>query len=279
MNEHDETVPRARNARKSRALKRPSRWLEKRSGAASSRPTAIPGELPKRVADPVAPNDAPFDDDAADFFRVGETAPPLAMLEVDEAHEATHGGRLGGGSALAAAERRRAFSRHVLGVVVLSVVVCIAAFVRSATGAPSATGAAAALNVNARAALAAPAVTTATAPPVVAPAEAPVAAVAAVAAVPPEPWVAPDVASERSPTAARVAREEARRLLEGGAAAAASAAAIRSVELDPTDAEAWLILGAAYQLAGNGTEARNAFRSCTKLATHGGVGECRAFVP
>ena len=47
----------------------------------------------------------------------------------------------------------------------------------------------------------------------------------------------------------------------------------------PTDAEAWLVLGAAYQLAGKGTEARDAFRLSTKLATHGGVGECRAFVP
>ena len=155
----------------------------------------------------------------------------------------------------------------MLGVVVLSVVVCIAAFVRSATGAPSST------------ALAAPPVLPATAVPVIAPADPAVAAVAAVAAVTPQPAVVPDVARERSPAAARVAREEARRLLEGGAAAAATAAAIRSVELDPTDAEAWLILGAAYQLAGDGTEARNAFRSCTKLATHGGIGECRAFVP
>lgn len=47
----------------------------------------------------------------------------------------------------------------------------------------------------------------------------------------------------------------------------------------PTDAESWLVLGAAYQLAGKGTEARDAFRLSTKLATHGGVGECRAFVP
>jgi hypothetical protein len=277
VNEHDETVPRARKTRKSRALKRPSRWLEKRSGALSSRPTSIPGDLPECAPDTVAPvvpleseadaDDAIFDEDAADFFRVGESAPPLVMLEVAEDHEAATG-RPAAASALAvaAAERRRAFSRHVLGVVVLSVVVCIAAFVRSATGAPSTI------------ARAAPAAMTA-ASPVVAPVEARVALVAAVAPVTPEPAAVPDVARERSPAAARVAREEARRLLEGGAAAAATAAAIRSVELDPTDAEAWLILGAAYQLAGDGTEARNAFRSCSKLATHGGVGECRAFVP
>jgi hypothetical protein len=60
---------------------------------------------------------------------------------------------------------------------------------------------------------------------------------------------------------------------------AAIAAGAQSVELDLTDAEAWLILGAAYQLAGKGAEARSAFYGCSKLAKRGDVGECRALVP
>ncbi|MEA2752463.1 MAG: hypothetical protein QOI41_6606 [Myxococcales bacterium] len=263
----------------------------------SSRPTAIPGEGPRRAPRPDAPAvtvtpivsveaeaslaalapaaiaaEPTFDDDAADFFRVGESLPPPATVEVDDERDHVARGDVNAFDpvALAAAARRRAFSRHVLGVVALAVVVCIAAFVRSATGAPSSVSAPVAT-----------ALAKSTPPPpetVATKAEAP-AAVASAEAPAPAPTVAPDAPTEISPAAARVAREDARRLLEGGAAAAAAAAGIHSVELDPTDAEAWLILGAAYQLAGNGTEARNAFRSCSKLAKRGNVGECRAFVP
>ncbi len=52
----------------------------------------------------------------------------------------------------------------------------------------------------------------------------------------------------------------------------------RSVALDPTDAEAWLLLGAAYQSLGNGAEARRAFSSCLKEGKKGPVGECRAMM-
>jgi Flp pilus assembly protein TadD len=76
---------------------------------------------------------------------------------------------------------------------------------------------------------------------------------------------------------ARTAREDARRALDRGAVAAAITAATSSVELDPTDGDAWLILGAAYQVAGKSAEARNAFASCCKLAKRGDVSECRAF--
>ncbi|MDB4996537.1 MAG: hypothetical protein JWM74_3969 [Myxococcaceae bacterium] len=272
----------------------------------SSRPTAIPGEGPKRAPRPDAPAvtvtpivsveaetpfaalapdaiaaEPTFDDDAADFFRVGESLPPPATVEVDDERddERDHAARgdvsASDRVALAAAARRRAFSRHVLGVVALAVVVCIAAFVRSATGAPSSVSTPVATAI-AKSTSPAPetVVAKAEAPAAVASAEAPAPAAPAAA-----PTVAPDAPAEISPAAARVAREDARRLLEGGSAAAAAAAGVRSVDLDPTDAEAWLILGAAYQLAGKGTEARNAFRSCSKLAKRGNVGECRAFVP
>jgi hypothetical protein len=278
VNEHDESAPRARNTRKSRALKRPSRWLEKRISAASSRPTAIPGESPLRMARPalepvrsLEPEPAAsFDDHAADFFREGETPSSTATVELDvEAVDEDRAGERGLDRVrLAAAARRRAFSRHVMGVVAFSVALCIAAFVRSATGgSPSA---------------AAP---SPTAPPVVAAADLPRVApfqipAAEVAATPaPTPPVAPAAVAEVAPIPARASREEARHALDRGAAEAAIAAGLHSVELDPTDADAWLILGAAYQLAGKGPEARSAFYSCSKLAKRGDVRECRALVP
>ena len=50
----------------------------------------------------------------------------------------------------------------------------------------------------------------------------------------------------------------------------------QSVKLDPTDAEAWLILGAAYQMKGDHKEARRCFASCIKEGKRGPKGECMA---
>jgi cytochrome c-type biogenesis protein CcmH/NrfG len=61
-------------------------------------------------------------------------------------------------------------------------------------------------------------------------------------------------------------------------AADAIAAGERSVALDPTDGEAWLILGAAYQDRGNMADARRAYMACTKEGTRGPIGECRAML-
>lgn len=62
-----------------------------------------------------------------------------------------------------------------------------------------------------------------------------------------------------------------------------SASAARAVELakkatarDPSNAEAWLTLGAAYQSLGNKGRALGAYRSCAKQATGSRVSECRA---
>ena len=218
------------------------------------------------VADEPTQPEASFDDHAADFFREGETAPAMATLELDEQADAQ-------GQADARL-RRRAFSGHVMGVVALSVAVCIAAFVRSATGASAAAAATTITTATTTA--------TTTAAAAVAVAELP-----RVAPLPTQPPAAPSAAPEAAvapeaalaPVAARAAREDARRALDRGAAAAAITAGTQSVELDPTDADAWLILGAAYQLAGKGAEARSAFYSCSKLAKRGDVGECRALVP
>jgi cytochrome c-type biogenesis protein CcmH/NrfG len=47
------------------------------------------------------------------------------------------------------------------------------------------------------------------------------------------------------------------------------------VDLDPTDAEAWLILGSAQQDSGHWKEGREAYTECTKQAKVGPIGECR----
>ncbi len=80
------------------------------------------------------------------------------------------------------------------------------------------------------------------------------------------------------PKAAASAKVEARGLLERGKATLAIEAGERSVALDPSDGEAWLILGAAYQEKGNQKDARRAFQSCSKLGKRGPMAECRAML-
>jgi len=77
---------------------------------------------------------------------------------------------------------------------------------------------------------------------------------------------------------ARTAAQEkaaAQAALEAGNAGGAIAAGQKSVALDPTDAEAWLILGGAYQMQNRNGEAKAAFQSCVQQAKRGPVGECK----
>ncbi len=75
---------------------------------------------------------------------------------------------------------------------------------------------------------------------------------------------------------------EAKRLsqaaLEEGRAAQAIEAGERAIALDPTDAESWLILGAAYDQRGTHADAKQCFVNCVRLATHGPRGECAALL-
>jgi CheY-like chemotaxis protein len=50
----------------------------------------------------------------------------------------------------------------------------------------------------------------------------------------------------------------------------------KATKRDPSNAEAWLTLGAAYQNLGNKAQAQNAYRSCAKQASGPRVAECRA---
>ena len=89
---------------------------------------------------------------------------------------------------------------------------------------------------------------------------------------------APSAGSAMPPATAVQERELARRSLERGKVRDAVAAAERATVADPSDAEAWLILGSANQELGHAAAARAAFRSCIKVAKHGPLRECRAML-
>jgi hypothetical protein len=80
--------------------------------------------------------------------------------------------------------------------------------------------------------------------------------------------------AEAAQDAKRIAQSE----LEKGHSKAAIAAGERSVALDPTDAEAWLILGAGYDQRAAYADARRCFKECVRTATHGPRGECAALL-
>lgn len=210
-------------------------------------------------------------------------------------------------------QRRARFAKYVRWAVGGAAVVCLAALARTAVTPAVATKAAAshalaaptAVETTPAAKAATPAVVVEPAKPVeVAPAVTPEPAAPAAAAVaePAEAKVeAPkvDVPKAEEPKAdapktegadatkpavatsdktALQEKNDARRLLERGKAADAIAAGERSVALDPTDGEAWLLLGAAYQEKGKNADARRAFTSCVKEGKRGPMGECRAML-
>ncbi|HWL85959.1 MAG TPA: response regulator [Polyangiaceae bacterium] len=72
--------------------------------------------------------------------------------------------------------------------------------------------------------------------------------------------------------------QQAQRLLERGDAAGAADLARRAVNADPTNAEAWLTLGAAYEAQGSRALAHGAYKSCVDKAEGPRVSECRALI-
>jgi hypothetical protein len=89
-----------------------------------------------------------------------------------------------------------------------------------------------------------------------------------------EPPAPPDV----SPRAAADAKRDSQRALDRGKVSDAIEAGEESVALDPTDADAWLILGAAYQEKGRYADARRCFETCAEQARRGSRWECRALL-
>jgi DNA-binding response OmpR family regulator len=72
--------------------------------------------------------------------------------------------------------------------------------------------------------------------------------------------------------------KQAQRLLERGATARAIEVARKATAADPTNAEAWLTLGAAYDAAGNRPQARLAYKNCVDNGRGARVGECKALL-
>jgi type IV secretory pathway VirB10-like protein len=78
------------------------------------------------------------------------------------------------------------------------------------------------------------------------------------------------------PAGATKEREASRFALERGDLGTAVAAGERSVALDPSDGEAWLVLGAAYQARGELAQAKRCYRACVEQGSRGPKAECRA---
>ena len=113
-------------------------------------------------------------------------------------------------------------------------------------------------------------------PPRPAPAAPPPPEPALVAPAPePKPEPAPPPAAPAEDDA-RLAKRQALRAFERGDVATALTAGERATTLDPSDAEAWLVLGAAQQRRGQDTLARRTFRECVKQARRGPRDECVA---
>jgi tetratricopeptide (TPR) repeat protein len=157
-------------------------------------------------------------------------------------------------------ERRERLATLVKGAVAVSGFLCLAALTRVGLlhHAESSAHAAAAQVVSS-----APAAKVTVAPPVAV-----------------DPPAAP--AAEEAPAAplksASEEREDARKALELGKPQDAIDAAQRSITVDPTDAEAWLILGAAQLDLGHRAEAHDAFVQCSKQAKTGNTYECGAML-
>ena len=244
------------------------------------------------------------------FFSEGEVVAARASQEEHEQEWADVVARESRKSLPEVVERRARLSKYVRWAVGGAAVLCLAALGRTlvAPSTQASTQASSSLHaVNVLAAPLAAPVAPSVAPNVApAPAARPAAEPAVTTAPPatPEPAAArtPEPAAEPAPAAVAVpvidipkaapaeapaavdkasAREEknaSRRALERGKVTDAIAAGERSVALDPTDGEAWLLLGAAYQDKGNLGEARRAYTACTKEGTRGPIGECRAML-
>jgi hypothetical protein len=192
---------------------------------------------------PMGDLDTRFFEMASDPLESADGAPPRPLRQLQGAD----------------AQRRERFVRVVAGAVALSAVLCGAALVKTAVVGTESGGeqraAAPAAPAHAFAAAAA-----------VAPGVAPVAPLAPVAATP---------VAESGPPSALEERGASRDALEHRRIALSIEAGERSVALDPTDAEAWLVLGAAYQERGQLSEASRCYKACLARATWGPRAECR----
>jgi hypothetical protein len=90
-----------------------------------------------------------------------------------------------------------------------------------------------------------------------------------------EPDKKPDEMPAEKPKNAWQEKQAAKAALERGANGVAIAAGERSVALDPSDGEAWLVLGGAYQAMGNNGQAKRCYNACVSQGKKGPIGDCR----
>jgi hypothetical protein len=88
----------------------------------------------------------------------------------------------------------------------------------------------------------------------------------------PAPEPRPAVATTGNPT------HDAQRALESGQTDSAIQLAKQATAGDPSNTEAWLILGAAYEASGRPGLARTAYKSCVDRGSGDRVAECRALL-
>jgi len=188
----------------------------------------------------------------------------------------------------AAKERRARFAKYVVGAMGVSLVLCVAAVVETSLPATP-------TEPVASVAFAGPAPTPLAHAAPLAPVASPLEHAETPATPPPVPVVANVVVEPQPSSSANAAipsqvppasalpaqaagkeREASRFALERGDLGSAVAAGERSVALDPTDGEAWLVLGAAYQARGELAQAKRCYRSCVEQGTRGPKAECRA---
>jgi tetratricopeptide (TPR) repeat protein len=182
---------------------------------------------------------------------------------------------------VAAARRRAQFARYVSLAMGFAAALCIVALLKTAVARKSdepgiprlaSTNAPPATPVAPAAANALPRVASAE---LVAPPEAPP-PIDTAATV--EPAATSDVAPAVDPEVAGREKGVSRAALERGRLGEAIGAGERSVSLDPSDGEAWLILGAAYQQQGNASEARRCYKACIETGRRGPKNECAAML-
>jgi hypothetical protein len=204
-----------------------------------------------------------------DFFRAGDSLSPAAVSDTAETPAIvdveSELAREAAPPSPADLARRRRLARIVSLAVGFATLLCVVALARSG------------LAVAPPAAPREAQVTAETKEPSAAVSPAPTTPESSPAPSDPAPQVDVESPAPEEAEAAAV-REEARALLTKRAVADAIATAKRAVELDPTDAESWLILGAAQIEAMRGADAVQSFRSCVRLATTGPVAECRRFL-
>ena len=85
----------------------------------------------------------------------------------------------------------------------------------------------------------------------------------------------PDEMPAEKPKNAWQEKQAAKAALERGSNGAAVAAGERAVALDPSDGEAWLVLGGAYQAMGNAGQAKRCYNACVSQGKKGPIGDCK----